>query len=166
MIQEEASRRGVNMAIKLEKVSAKLIMKAISHRIKKHKEKVERSGGKVSVKNLISSGRGISSVPVGEAEDMKDFKRFTKKYNIKYSIKKDAAGKYVTFIRSPDLSTLDMFYRSFMQNNYKKKSEQKRESVHTRTRKAQEQSLKREQSRGKEVKTKTQVKSKEKVLER
>lgn len=166
MLQEAATQKVINIAVKSEKYGAKELIKAVNLFIKRHKNKVERSGGKTSVKKLLSYGKGISETPVGDSKDLKDFKRFSQKFNIKYCVKKTPDGKYTTFIRSPDINTLESFYRSFMERNFQKSKEPARESVNKKMRNTREKS----QELDKDVKSKdiqkTRVKVKERELER
>ena len=109
MPQEEVEKKSCDLAIQVSKLSVKEIAKGVDKYLKYLKQRkinktqVDRSiKGKQTVKQLISQGQGVASMPIGDTH-LKDFERVARKYGVDFAVVKDTADdkpRYTVFFKA------------------------------------------------------------------
>ena len=114
-MQEDIENRSVALCTKATKMTAETLadlMKAAIRKMKEaHNKPVE---GKQSMKQL-SKGGSLSSVEITN-DNIKAFDPIARKYNISYSLKKDAASdppRWVVFFRAKDADSMTAAFKEF-----------------------------------------------------
>ena len=119
-MQEEIESRAVSLAIRSSKLTADVLVKAISKYLayckNKHRSKAEvKPTGKQTVKELIGQNQGVSNIEITE-KNIKGFDRVARKYGVDYAVKKDSSGeipKYLVFFKARDADALTAAFTEF-----------------------------------------------------
>lgn len=137
MPQEEMEKKSCDLAIQVSKLSIKEIAKGVDKYLKYLKQKksnkvqADRSiKGKQSVKQLISQGQGVASMPIGDTH-LKDFERVARKYGVDFAVVKDTAEdkpRYTVFFKARDADAITQVLKEYSERQLKRKTE-KRTSV-------------------------------------
>ena len=120
-MQEELENKSVVLTTKAAKITAQTLAKLMQAALRKMREssgKLEE--GKQSIKQL-SKGGSLSTVEVKD-ENIKAFDPVARKYNISYSLKKDASvdpPKWLVFFRAKDMDAMTAAFKEFMAKTVK-----------------------------------------------
>lgn len=123
-MQEEITQKTIALVMKTAKLDTNVLKAAMKMYLNHHKQKVQKTHGKTSVKKLIGEGVGVSSIEVTDS-NIKSFERVAKKYNIDFAIKKDKTTeppKYVVFFKGRDADAVAQAFKEFVYGNEKKKT--------------------------------------------
>ena len=130
-MQEEVENKSVNLVISTTKLSSKAIIRGlvayIRHRKNKKAQKVlsdDTIQGKQKVKDLISQGQGVSSMPIGET-GLKDFEKIAKKYGVDFAVVKDKTVtpmKYTVFFKAKDADAISQVLSEYAAKQIKKEN--------------------------------------------
>ena len=137
-MQEELENRSVVLATKATKITAQTLAKLMQAALRKMRE----SGGKLkegrqSLKQLAKGG-SLSTVEIKD-ENIKAFDPVARKYNISYSLKKDASAdppRWLAFFRAKDVDAMTAAFTEF--TNKMVKREKDRPSTREEMRKSRE----------------------------
>ena len=130
-MEEEVSKKTVNLAWQTTKLSAKGLYKLVkTYLAEKEKEKLQREAeknapikGKQTVKQLVGQGQGVSSMDIGDS-GIRDFKRIANKYGVDFAITKDKTQdppKYTVFFKAKDADALTAVLKEYAQKQTKRK---------------------------------------------
>ncbi len=127
-MQEEATQKTIALVFKSSKLTASVLKKAMKMYLEHQKHQKQKAHGKISVKELVGQGMGVSSIEVTD-NNIKSFERVAKQYNVDFSVKKDktiSPPKYIVFFKGKDADVITQAFKEFVKANEKKQS---RESV-------------------------------------
>ena len=140
-MEEEVSKKTVNLAWQTTKLSARGLYKFIrAYLAQREKDKVKRETakntpikGKQTVKQLIGQGQGVSNMDIGDA-GIRDFKRIANKYGVDFAITKDKTvdpPKYTVFFKAKDADAITSVMKEYAakQTKRKKAKEKDRPSI-------------------------------------
>lgn len=146
MPQEEMEKKSCDLAIQVSKLSVKEIAKGVDKYLKYLKQrKANRSQtdrsikGKQTVKQLISQGQGVASMPIGDTH-LKDFERVARRYGVDFAVVKDTAEdktRYTVFFKAKDADAITQVLKEYSEKQMRRKSE-KRISIRERLAKFKE----------------------------
>ena len=122
-MQEEVTQKTIALVIKTSKLDANVLKAAMKMYLNHHRQKVQKTHGKVSVKKLVGDGVGVSSIEVTDG-NIKSFERVAKKYNVDFAVKKDKTTKppkYMVFFKGRDADAVAQAFKEFVYGNEKKK---------------------------------------------
>ena len=135
MPQEEVEKKSCDLAIQVSKLSAKEIAKGVDKYLKYLKQRklnkvqTDRSiKGKQTVKQLISQGQGVASMPIGDTH-LKDFERAARKYGVDFAVVKDTTDdkpKYIVFFKARDADAITQVLKEYSEKQMRRKNEQRR----------------------------------------
>lgn len=136
-MQEEIENRTINLVISMAKLSGRGIVtagRAFVYRIRGGKGVPGRNGatyqGKQKVKDLVSRGDAVTSVPVTDKR-IRDFEQVARKYGVQFSVVKnrgDGKHRYLVFFKAKDTDVLTTVFDEYTKRMMRKK-EMKRPSV-------------------------------------
>ncbi|MBO4809923.1 MAG: PcfB family protein [Lachnospiraceae bacterium] len=112
-MQEEVSKKTVNLAITTTRLTARTLINGLRTYIhyRNHKKMHDPyKHGKQTVKELIKQGQGASSMVISN-ESLKDFERIARRYGVDYAITKDKTSdppNYVIFFKARDADALQL----------------------------------------------------------
>lgn len=140
-MEEEVSKKTVNLAWQTTKLSVKGIYKYVKAYLEQlEKDKVKRKAakntpikGKQTVKQLVGQGQGVSSMEIGDS-GIRDFKRIANKYGVDFAITKDKTvdpAKYTVFFKAKDADAITSVLKEYAakQTKRKKSMEKDRPSI-------------------------------------
>jgi hypothetical protein len=114
-LQEELENKSVVLATKATKLTAQTLAKLMRAALRKMKKsKGALKPGRQSMKEL-SKGGALSSVEITDG-NIKAFDPVARKYNVSYSLKKDAASeppRWLVFFRAKDVDSMTAAFREF-----------------------------------------------------
>ena len=122
-MQEEVTQKTIALVIKTAKLDANVLKAAMKMYLNHHKQKAQRTHGKISVKKLVGEGVGASSIEITDG-NIKSFERVAKKYNVDFAITKDKTTKppkYMVLFKGRDADVIAQAFREFVYGNEKKK---------------------------------------------
>ena len=117
-MQEEVSKKTVNLAITTTKLTIHAIIRGLRSYIhyRNHKKMHDPyKHGKQTVKELIKQGQGASSMVISD-ESLKDFEKIARKYGVDYAITKDKTTdppNYVIFFKARDADALQLIVNEY-----------------------------------------------------
>lgn len=134
MPQEEMEKKSCDLAIQVSKLSIKEIAKGVDKYLKYLKQKKESKAqtdrtvkGKQTVKQLISQGQGVSSMPIGDTH-LKDFERVARKYGVDFAVVKDTAEdkpRYTVFFKARDADAITQVLKEYSEKQMRRKTEKR-----------------------------------------
>ena len=172
-MQDESSERTVVLMVHGGQMTAEILKRSIQFFLEKEKgfqgriftQKSSQTNaeGKQSLKALMKQGAELSNIKISE-DNIADFERIAKKYDIDYSLKKDKSQDppvYLVFFKARDADVMTAAFEEYARNDLKERDELPRESIRERLQQKKEilQKRDRPKNRTKEVK-----KFKEEVL--
>lgn len=172
-MQDESSERTVVLMVHGGQMSADILKRSIQFFLEKEKRFQDRiftntSGrtkaeGKQSLRALMDQGAELSNIKISE-DNIADFERVARKYDIDYSLKKDKSQDppvYLVFFKARDADVMTAAFEEYARNDLKERNDRPRESIRDRLQQKKDivQKRDRAKSRTKEVK-----KYKEEVL--
>lgn len=141
MVNEDVENRTVNLAVRMVKVSAGELYKALRTYYRHTKEKKQlkqaakdtQTKGKQTVKELIGQGQGVSSMEIGDS-GIRDFKRIANKYGVDFAIVKDKnedPPKYTVFFKAKDADAITSVLKEYgdRQEKRRRSAEKDRPSI-------------------------------------
>ena len=150
-MQEEVTQKSIAFVIKASKLTVGVLKAAMMAYLNHRKHSKLLQHGKISVRKLMGKDQGANTMEITE-NNIKDFERVAKKYNVDFAVKKDKTvdpPKYVVFFKGRDADVIAMAFKEFVHGNEKK---QNRESVRDRLNRYKElwtQTMNRERAREK-----------------
>lgn len=131
-MQEEVSKKTVNLALTTTKLSARVLVKGLAlymrHRKEvKAKKAVTKPVGKQSVKELIGQNQGVSSMPIAET-GLGDFQKIAKKYGVDFAVVKDKSQNppvYTVFFKARDADAITQVVKDYSAKQLKRKQHAK-----------------------------------------
>ena len=117
-MQEEVSKKTVNLAITTTKLTIHAIIRGLRAYIHYRNHKKMRDPykhGKQTVKELIKQGQGASSMVISD-KSLKDFEKIARKYGVDYAITKDKTTdppNYVIFFKARDADALQLIVNEY-----------------------------------------------------
>jgi len=113
IVNEEMSQKTFNLAIRMGKLTADEMQKALQEFLKQ--QEAQKTVGEQSVKDLIGQGEGVTSVPV-DKEGIRDFKKVANKYGVDFAVVKDKTGDppmYTVFFKAKDADALAQVVKEY-----------------------------------------------------
>ena len=124
-MQEELENKSVALTTKAAKITGKVLAKLMLAALKKMKESHDKPAeGKQSMKQLAKGG-ALSSVDITD-DNIKAFDPVARKYNISYSLKKDASTdppRWVVFFRAKDVDAMTAAFTEFSNKMVKREKD-------------------------------------------
>jgi hypothetical protein len=80
--------------------------------LKKAREPTPPKHGKQSVKSLTKQGASLTNIKIS-GENIGDFKKTARKYNVDFALKRDVAGtppKWLVFFKAKDIDALTVIF--------------------------------------------------------
>jgi len=113
-LQEDINNKSVALSIKATKLTGRLLAKAMQAFLKKAREPSFKHG-KQSVKSLTKQGASLSNIEIG-GDNIGDFKRVARKYNVDFSLKRDDSEtppKWLVFFKAKDADALTAAFKEY-----------------------------------------------------
>lgn len=136
-MQEEVNQKTVALVVNTTKMTASVLKRAIERKLQEDGQKRSRKRsehqasrqnkklhGKMSVKQLVSSGSGVSNIEITD-RNIKSFERIARKYGIDFSLKKDKSReppRYIVFFRGKDTDVVNQAFKEYVAGQTKSKS--------------------------------------------
>lgn len=136
-MQEEVNHKTVALVVNTTKMTASVLKRAIERKLqhdsqirgqKRNQRLAKRQNhqkhGKMSVKELVSSGSGVSNIEITD-HNIKSFERIARKYGIDFSLKKDRSKeppRYIVFFRGRDTDVVNQAFKEFVSKQTRSKS--------------------------------------------
>ena len=121
-MQDEINQQTVALMIRATKISAQILQQAIAKSFldpRKINEKINsmtfETHGKQCLRSLMDQGAELSNIPISE-DNIGDFERVAKKYEIDYSLKKDNSREdpcYLVFFKARDADVMTAAFREY-----------------------------------------------------
>ena len=136
MINDEVNQKAINLEIRVAKLSAKAILKAMKVVIAEAAKKGMSLGSYMHEKTKFNSTKLKDMVKKGQLENMNDLhdeelkalKKQLNKYGVNFSVMKDKkTGLYSVFFQAKDTKVLDFAFKKAVKKSERK--EEKREST-------------------------------------
>ena len=124
-MQEELENKSVVLTTKAAKLTEKALaalMRAALRKMKASGEKLEE--GKQSLKQLAKGG-ALSNVEITD-DNIKTFDPVARKYNVSYSLKRDAVSeppRWLVFFRSKDMDSMTAAFKEFTSKMVKREKD-------------------------------------------
>lgn len=122
-MQEEVTNKTIALAFRTTKLTAEILKKAMQMYLQHRKNKSQNIHGKIPMKNLIGQNAGASSIEITN-NNIKQFEKVAKKYNVDFSVKKDKTvdpPKYMVFFKGRDADVIAQAFKEFVKVNEKSK---------------------------------------------
>jgi len=137
-MQEHVNERTIALQVKAARFTAvelkKMIAKYLQHRkyVKQKKKGIKQVSpkGKTTLEKLSKKYDGLKNIEINE-NNIKDFEKVAKKYNLEYALKKDTASEpptYFVFFKGKDLDVIDFAFKEYLKGSLQK-SDDKRPSL-------------------------------------
>lgn len=128
-MHEEVNQKTVALVINATKLTASVLKHAVEKKLQadsqgRNNKKQELPSGKMSVKQLVSSGSGVSNIEITD-HNIKSFERIARKYGIDYSLKKDKSRvppRYMVFFRGKDTDVVNQAFKEYVAKQTKNRS--------------------------------------------
>lgn len=136
-MQDEVNHKTVALIVNTTKMTAIVLKRAMEKKLqedgqKRSRKKQElqsikqkdRLHGKMPVKQLVSSGSGVSNIEITD-HNIKSFERIARKYGVDYSLKKDKSReppRYIVFFRGKDTDVVNQAFKEYVSGQTKNKS--------------------------------------------
>ena len=130
-MQEEVTQKSIALVIRASKLTVGVLKAAMMAYLNHRKHSKLLHHGKISVRKLMGKDQGANTMEITE-NNIKDFERVAKKYNVDFAVKKDKTvepPKYIVFFKGRDADVIAEAFKEFVHENEKK---QNRESVRDR----------------------------------
>jgi hypothetical protein len=128
-MEEEVNQKTVALVVNTSKMTASVLKHAIEKKLQSDKQKrigrknaavVKKQNqvhkGKMSVKEVVSSGSGVSNIELADS-NIKSFERIASKYGLDFSLKKDKSReppRYIVFFRGKDTDVINQAFKEFV----------------------------------------------------
>lgn len=134
MPQEEVEKKSCDLAIQVSKLSIKEIAKGVDKYLRYLKQRKQNKihadssiKGKQTVKQLLSQGQGVASMPIGDTH-LKDFEKVARKYGVDFAVVKDTTGekaRYTVFFKAKDADAITQVLKEYSEKQMKRKTEER-----------------------------------------
>jgi hypothetical protein len=129
-MQEQVNEKTIALQVNTAKLTAselkKLIALYLRHRrqnkINKKGIKSVRPLGKTTLEKLSKKYDGLKNIEITE-NNIKDFEKVAKKYNLEYALKKDdqsISPTYFVFFKGKDLDVIDFVFKEYLKSSLEK----------------------------------------------
>ena len=134
-MQEEVNHKTVALVVNGTKMTASVLYRAIRKKLQEDsykrrnrtnvvraKNKNKQYKGKMSVKQLVSSGSGVSNIEITE-KNIKSFEKIAGKYGLDFALKKDNSKdkpRYIVFFRGKDMDVINQAFKEYVQKDMKR----------------------------------------------
>lgn len=136
-MQEEVNHKTVALVVNTTKMTASVLRHAIQRKMQEDSQKRSRkqnnrqmkrqnqkNHGKMSVKQLVLSGSGVSNIEITD-RNIKSFERIARKYGIDFSLKKDRSReppRYIVFFRGRDTDVVNQAFKEYLAGQTRRKN--------------------------------------------
>lgn len=123
IVQEQVNDRTVAVSVKATKLTARLLAQAMRAALRKSQNPAEKHG-RQSIRQLTRQGAALSDVEIS-GDNIGQFKRTARKYNVSFSLKRDDAEKpprWIVFFKSKDSASIEATFKAFSRSVLKQKS--------------------------------------------
>ena len=137
-MHEQINERSVAISVKATKMTGNLLARAMRAYLRSRQTPGVKHG-KQSLKSLSKQGAGLANIPLSD-DNIATFNRTARKYNVDYSLKKDASGtppRWVVFFKARDADALTAAFGEYSRAVLKQK--ERKPSLLAALRKAVEQ---------------------------
>ena len=143
-VQDEINQQTVAFMIRGSEMTLRIFRQAIREYLNRKQQLYKTidiktsdtlKSGKQSLKSMKEQGAQLSTVKISE-ENIGDFERFAKKYEIDYSLKRDRDPEhpcYIVFFKVKDVDLLDAAFREYAAD-FLDEDEQKKDPLPLRQR--------------------------------
>lgn len=132
-MQEHVNERTIAFQVNTAKLTAQELKKLIAMYLRsRDRKKMNKSSskkvnklGKTTLEKLSKKYDGLKNIEINE-NNIKDFERVAKKYNLEYALKKDDKSSpptYFVFFKGKDLDVIDYAFREYIKSDLIKKNE-------------------------------------------
>lgn len=132
-MQEHVNERTIAFQVNTAKVTARELKKLISLYLRSRERKKANKGstkkvnklGKTTLEKLSKKYDGLKNIEINE-NNIKDFEKVAKKYNLEYALKKDDKSTpptYFVFFKGKDLDVIDYAFREYIKSDLVKNNE-------------------------------------------
>ena len=114
-MQEQINEKSVALYIKAGKLTGRVLAQAMREFLKKAREPTPPKHGKQSVKSLTKQGASLSNIEI-TGENIGDFKKTARKFNIDFALKRDDAEtppKWLVFFKAKDADALTAAFNEY-----------------------------------------------------
>lgn len=126
-MQEHVNERTIALQVKAARFTAvelkKILAKYLRHRkyVKQKKKGIKQvnSKGKTTLEKLSKKYDGLKNIEINE-NNIKDFEKVAKKYNLEYALKKDdksTPSTYFVFFKGKDLDVIDFAFKEYLKTS-------------------------------------------------
>jgi len=140
-MQEHVNERTIALQVKATRLTVvelkKLLARYLQHRKMQTRSKKGikqvKSVGKTTLEKLSKKYDGLKNIEINE-NNIKDFEKVAKKYNLEYALKKDTASTpptYFVFFKGKNLDVIDFAFKEYLKSSLEK-NEEKRPSLKAR----------------------------------
>jgi predicted DNA-binding protein len=122
MLSEEIAEKELHIAVRLTKLTATVILKAINKLIEEleklsPKEKTDGlKHGRQTLKQLSKHNDGLTSIELTQP-DLRLLNRHMKKHGIDFAAVKDGKGKYMLFFKGRDIDSVTHAFKKYTAKN-------------------------------------------------
>lgn len=124
MIQEQVNEKTVALSVKGAKITGRLLAKAMQAFLKKARASPKAKNGVQSVRSLTKQGASLSNIEIS-GDNIGNFKRTARKYNVDFALKKDVSqtpAKWIVFFKAKDADALTAAFNEYSKAALKVKS--------------------------------------------
>jgi hypothetical protein len=114
-VQEQINEKSVALYIKAGKLTGRVLAQAMKEFLKKAREPTPPKHGKQSVKSLTKQGASLSNIEIS-GENIGDFKKTARKYNVDFALKRDDAEtppQWLVFFKAKDADALTAAFNEY-----------------------------------------------------
>jgi hypothetical protein len=114
-VQEQINEKSVALYIKAGKLTGRVLAQTMKEFLKKAREPTPPKHGKQSVKSLTKQGASLSNIEIS-GENIGDFKKTARKYNVDFALKRDDAEtppKWLVFFKAKDADALTAAFNEY-----------------------------------------------------
>jgi outer membrane lipoprotein-sorting protein len=132
-LQEHVNERTIALQVNTAKMTAREFRKLIEVYLRHRKEQKRNKsytgikGGRTTLEKLSKKYDGLKNIEISE-NNIKDFEKTAKKYNLEYALKKDDKtnpSTYFVFFKGKDLDVIDFAFREYLKSSIDKKEEKR-----------------------------------------
>jgi len=123
-VQEETTQKTIALTFRAARLTSEALKTAMKAYLNHRKTAKQDTHGKMSVKQLVRQGSGVSTIEINE-HNIRDFQRTAAKYGIDFAVKKDKTvqpPKYIVFFKGKDKDAVAEAFKDYAYGNEKKKS--------------------------------------------
>ncbi len=132
-MQEQVNEKTIALQVNTAKITGRELKKLLAMYLRnQNQKKMNKKGskkvkplGKTTLENLSKKYDGLKNIEINE-NNIKDFEKVAKKYNLEYALKKDDKSvppTYFVFFKGKDLDVIDFAFREYIKSDLVKKNE-------------------------------------------